>query len=39
MMRASNHAINDWNGEEDANENNENVLSHENLFTVEDLGF
>jgi hypothetical protein len=39
VVRASNHVIYDWNGEKNADENNEYVHSHENFFTVEDLGF
>jgi hypothetical protein len=39
VVRASNYVINDWNGEENADENDEYVLRHENFFTVEDLGF
>ncbi len=39
VVRASDYVINDWNGEENADENDEYVLSHENFFTVEDLGF
>ncbi len=38
VVRASNYVINDWNGEENDDEINEYVLSHENFFTVEDLG-
>jgi hypothetical protein len=39
VVRASNYVINYWNGEENADENDEYVLSHENFFRVEDLGF
>ncbi len=39
VVRASDYVINDWNGEENADENDEFVLSHENFFPVEDLGF
>ncbi len=39
VVRTSNYVINDWNGEQNADENNEYVLSHENFSTVEDLGF
>jgi hypothetical protein len=38
-VRASNYVINDWNGEEDADENDEYVLSHENFFTDENFDF
>jgi hypothetical protein len=39
VVRASDYVINDWNGEENADENDEYVLSHKNFFTVEDLRF
>jgi hypothetical protein len=39
VVRASDYLITDLNGEENADKNNEYVLSHENFFTVEDLGF
>jgi hypothetical protein len=37
VVRAGDYVINDWNGGENADENNEYVLSHENFFTLEDL--
>jgi hypothetical protein len=39
VVRASDYVINDWNGEEKSDESDKYVLSHENFFTVEDLGF
>jgi hypothetical protein len=39
VVRASNYVLNDWNSEENAVENDDYVLSHENFFTVEYLGF
>ncbi len=39
VVRASDCVINDCSGEENADENYEYVHSHENFFTVEDLGF
>ncbi len=30
VVRANNYVINDWNGEENADENDEYVLSHKN---------
>jgi hypothetical protein len=37
VMRASDYVINDWNGDESADENNEYVLSHEIFFTDENI--
>ncbi len=39
VVRASSYVIDDWNGEENADKNDEYVLSHVNFFTVEGLGF
>jgi hypothetical protein len=38
-VRDSNYVINDWNGEENADENDEYVLSQQNFFTDENLEF
>jgi hypothetical protein len=35
VVRTSDYVINDWNGKENANENDEYVLSHENFFTLD----
>jgi hypothetical protein len=39
MRDFKNAVINDWNGEEDADENDEYILSHENFFTDENFDF
>jgi hypothetical protein len=39
VVRASDYVINDWNGEENADENDESILSHENFFADKNLGF
>jgi hypothetical protein len=39
IVRASDHVINDWNGEENFDENNEYNLIHQNFFTDESIDF